>query len=355
MRLLPSVRRSPPRRLLMIIIAAVALAALLVWWIVGARNEASVEAEREKPVAVPSRVTAVNGQTVVRIDAATQRRNGIQTGSVPAASAGAAVRAFASVLDATRLTDLTNNYVAARAQASATRAKAAASRAAADRARLLYQDAQNVSLAQFQAAEAIYRADEATAAAAEAQLQSAVATARQEFGPALALGSSFVAGIIQRRLVLLQVTAPPDMAVRSPPAVVPVQADAGIGGQARLVSAAARTDPRIQGSSFYYVAPASSGLLPGMNVVALLPGAPNATGAAIPPEAVVSWQGRSWIYRRTGALTFARIAISTDIPAPGGGYVVQNIPAGAEVVIRGAQLLLSEEMRSRTQAPGEEN
>ena len=355
MRLLSSVRRSPPRRLLILIIAAVALAALLVWWISASRTEASREAEREKPVAVPSRVTVVNGQTVVRIDASTQRRNGIQTASVSAATGGAPVRAFASVLEATRLTDLTNNYVAARTQLSAARAKVAASRAAADRARLLYKDAQNVSLAQFQAAEATYRADEATAAAADAQLQSAVATARQEFGPSLAMGSSLIAGIVQRRLVLLQVTAPPDMAVRSPPAVIPVQADAGIGGQARFVSAAARTDPRVQGSSFYYVAPASSGLLPGMNVVALLPGAQNATGAAVPPEAVVSWQGRSWIYRRTGPLTFERILISTDIPAPSGGYLVQNIPASAQVVVRGAQLLLSEEMRSQTQAPGEKD
>ena len=355
MRLLSSVRRSPPLRLLILIIVAVALAALLFWWIGAARTEASLEAEREKPVAVPPRVSVVNGQTLVKIDLATQRRNGIRTASVPAASGGAPVRAFASVLDATRLTDLTNAYVAARTQASAARAKAAASRAAADRARLLYKDAQNVSLAQLQAAEATYRADQAAAAAAEAQLQTAVATARQEFGPALAMGSSLVAGIIQRRLVLLQVTAPPDVAVRSPPAVVPVQADAGIGGQARFVSAAARTDPRIQGSSFYYVASASSGLLPGMNVVALLPGAASASGAAVPTDAVVSWQGRSWIYRRTGPLTFERIAISTDIPAPGGGYVVQSIPAGAEMVVRGAQLLLSEEMRSQTQAPGEQD
>ncbi len=353
MRLLSSVRRSPRFRLLILIIAAVALAALLVWWIGEARNEASLEAEREKPVAVPPRVSVVNGQTVVKIDLATQRRNGIRTAPVVSAAGGAPARAFASVLDATRLTELTNNYIAARTQLNAARAKARASRAAAERARLLYRDAQNVSLAQLQSAEATYQADQAAVAAAEAQVQTTVATARQEFGPALAMGSSLVSGIVQRRLVLLQVTAPADIAVRSPPAVVPVQADAGIGGQARLVSAAARTDPRIQGSSFYYVAPASSGLLPGMNVVALLPGAAAANGAAVPPEAVVSWQGRSWIYRRTGPLTFERIAIPTNIPAPGGGYLVQNIPAGAEVVVRGTQLLLSEEMRSTTRAPGE--
>lgn len=347
-------RRLRPVRRVLAVIAILGFAALLIWWIGASRKEASLEAEREKPVAVPQRVSSMDGRPVVRIDAATQRRNGIDTAPVSLASASAPLRAFASVLDAARLTDLSNSYATVGTQVAAARAKAAASRAALDRARLLYRDSQNVSLAQFQAAEASYRANQAAATAAQAQLQTTIATARQEFGPALRLGSSLVTSILQWQSVLLQVTAPPEVAVSSPPAVIQVQADAGIGARARLVSAAVRTDPRIQGASFFYVAPAASGLLPGMNVVALLPGGVAVSGAVVPQAAVVSWQGRSWIYRRTGPAIFERVAVSTEVTAPDGGYLVQGLPADAEVVIRGAQLLLSEEMRSQTQAGGEQ-
>lgn len=348
-------RRVRPLRLAIVAAAVVGLAALLIWWIGEARTEASLEAEREKPVAVPRRVGSDNGRPVVKIDAATQQRNGIATSSVAAASRGAPVRAFASVLDVARLTDLSNTYLTANTQVAATRAKAAASRAARDRTRLLYRDAQNVSLAQFQAAEAAYQADQAAASAAQAQLQTTIATARQEFGSTLNLGSSLVANLMQRQLVLLQVTAPSDAVVRSPPDPITVQGDGGTTVRVRFVSRAVRTDPRIQGSSFYYVAPASSGLLPGMNVVALLPGGQTMNGAAAPLAAVVSWQGRSWVYRRAGPITFERVAISTDVPAPNGGYLVRGLSPGDAVVTRGAQLLLSEEMRSQTQTTGEQD
>ena len=350
------VRRTQSLRLVLIVLPVAALIVLLIWWVGESRKEASLEAERERPVAVPRRVVSDNGRPIVKIDVATQRRNGIETAPAPAAYGRAPVRAFASVLDVARLTDLSNSYLSATTQFTAARAKAAASRAARDRARLLYRDAQNVSLAQFQAAEAIYQADQATASAAQAQLQTTIATARQEFGSTLSLGSSLVGGLMQRQSVLLQVTAPTDAAVGSPSAMITIQGDGGIAVRVRFVSRAVRTDPRIQGSSYYYVAPASSGLLPGMNVVALLPGGGGgASGAAVPATAVVSWQGRSWIYRRAGPQTFERVALSTDISAPSGGYLVQNLAAGTQVVTRGAQLLLSEEMRSQTQPVGEQD
>ena len=292
---------------------------------------------------------------MVKLDAATQQRNGIQTSVLSAAADRQPVRAFASVLDVARLTDLSNTYLSGQAQLASARAKVAASKAAFDRAQLLYRDAQNMSLAQMQAAEAAYRADQASLAAAQAQVQTTLATARQAFGQALGLGSPLTASLVQRRQVLLQVTAPPGMAVASPPATLPVQNDAGVITQARLVSPAVTTDPKIQGYSFYYVAPAASGLLPGMNVLALLPGSGAVNGVAVPDSAVVSWLGRYWIYRRTGPQAFERVEISTSQPAAGGGYLVQTLAPGTSVVIGGAQLLLSEEMRSSGQASGEKD
>jgi len=90
---------------------------------------------------------------------------------------------------------------------------------------------------------------------------------------------------------------------------------------------------------------AGGGLLPGLNVEALLP-AENAaaqSGVIVPEPAVVWWQGRAWIFVQTGKGVFAQRAIATDQPEPAGGYFVAGFPAGQAVVVRGVQVLLSEE------------
>jgi hypothetical protein len=99
--------------------------------------------------------------------------------------------------------------------------------------------------------------------------------------------------------------------------------------------------------SFFYTVPGDSGLLPGMNVLALLPSDKVVEGTVIPESAVVRWQGKDWIYLRTDERTFARREIATDLPAPDGGYVVSELPADATIVTRGAQALLSEELKAQ--------
>jgi len=342
-------RGSRPARLILIAVAAVGIILLLAWAFEESRKEAALEAERERPVPIPLRATYENGRPIVRVDAATQRRNGIIVTPVEAASAVAPIRAFARVVDVARLTDLNNNYETSRASVAAAEAKAAASRAAAERARLLYRDAQNFSLAQLQSAEATWRADEAAAASARAQLDANTALIRQEFGMAFRPGATLVASLAQRRSVLIQVTAPPGVAGVSAPSAVQLESDTGVRTSARLVSAAAQVDPRIQGYSFYYVAAASSGLLPGMNLLALLPGSRTVSGALVPETTIVSWQGRSWLYRLVGPEAFERIEVPSELQASEGGSIVPGLAAGTRVVTQGAQLLLSEEMRSQIQ------
>jgi hypothetical protein len=69
----------------------------------------------------------------------------------------------------------------------------------------------------------------------------------------------------------------------------------------------------------------------------------------VPATAIVWWQDRAWIYRRSGPETFTRMTIPTELPAPGGGYIVKDLPKNAEIVTRGAQSLLSEEFRAQIQ------
>jgi len=103
--------------------------------------------------------------------------------------------------------------------------------------------------------------------------------------------------------------------------------------EATLLSTAPRVDPKLQGRTFFYLA-SGARLSAGMNVAALIPTSRGISRVVVPPDAVVSWEGRSWVYVRRAPTKFARI----DAGA---------VKAGDEVVTTGAQQLLSEEMRSQ--------
>jgi multidrug efflux pump subunit AcrA (membrane-fusion protein) len=108
---------------------------------------------------------------------------------------------------------------------------------------------------------------------------------------------------------------------------------------------APRVDPRLQGATFFYLAPGGK-LSAGMNVTARFAGTQAMSGAIVPSDSVVSFQGKSWVYIKRDPTHFVRREVSIRNPA-GGGFFVTNVPAGSEVVTNGAQQLLSEEMRSQ--------
>lgn len=91
-------------------------------------------------------------------------------------------------------------------------------------------------------------------------------------------------------------------------------------------------------------------LRPGLALVAWLPtGAPAQPGLLIPASAVVRLAGESFVYARRGAEAFERRALPSAHAVPGGWFVEQdpNVAEPLELVIRGAQTLLSFELLSR--------
>ena len=348
-------------RLLVILAAVGSLGALVVWGFLAGRGEAALEAERERPVKAPSRVSTYGrGQPVVTFDAATREQSGVAVIKPKSMQHQDQVRAYGTVLDLDKLVTLDNNYVTALAQLHSAQAKVVASKAAFERAQALSKD--NVAtLAQLQTAEATFGVDQAGVETAEAQVKTLKATALQEWGAvigkALVASGALVTRLIERDTFLLQITLPPGTSI-TPPATATVQFGASASRhQVQFVSSATQTDPKTQGLSFYYAADAASNLLPGMNVLAFVPCGAPIDGIEIPASAVVWWTGRAWIYLRTGVDTFTRHEIPTDAPAPDGGFIVsvKSLPQPVpELVAQGAQMLLSEEFRAQIQV-GEDN
>jgi len=334
---------------------------LVISGFVEGRQEAAVEAERAEPIKPPLRVTLpARGEPVVTIDAEAQKAIGLETMVPKPAPYQEQIRAFGTVLDLASLTTLNTNYVAATSQLQTAKAKLAASLPAYERAKALY--AKNFgNLVQVQTSEAALIGDKAAVAAAQSQVRTLAATAIQEWGPvignALVAGTGLVNRLIERREFLLQITVPPGLSIIPPPT-----ASVEVGGSShraaiRYISPATRTDPRIQGLSFFYAAAANSGMLPGMNARAYLVSGQAADGYIIPASAIVWWSGRPWVYVKIEDDAFTRRQIPTDMPAGQGGEFVVPVSAFSEpepaIVTKGAQLLLSEEFRAQIQVGGD--
>ena len=331
--------------------AVIAVGALMGWGVFTGRNEAAIEAESERAIKVPVRVSSENGEPLIALDTETQQRSGIETAALPAAPHQEQVRGYGMVLDVARLTELSNNYASAKAQLQTAQAKLAMSKPAFERAQRLFTEHQVVSEAQLQAAVAGFGTDQASLAAAEAQVRTLSATAYQEWGSVLGKSlideSPMISRLIERQDFLLQITLPPGVILPAPPSTASIATGKPARAAITFVSLATRIDPKIQGMSFFYTVPAESGVLPGMNVLAFLPSGKPIEAVTVPASAIVWWQGRAWVYRRRGGDRFIRVEIATDLPARSGGYIVKDLPKDAEIVMRGAQLLLSEEFRAQ--------
>ncbi len=326
------------------------------------RIEALLPDLRQAPVAdvrlPPPRTAVEDGRTVVRLTDPERKRIGLVVETRPAVMHRQELTAYGSVLDIARITELANSYATSVAALQTAEARVEVSASAARRARNL--GAGVVAVAQIETAEGTLLTDRAAVTAAESQVRTLSATARQEWGSVLGKAiidrAPLVTRLIERADFLVQVTLPPGESLATPPQaafaeVPPQSARVAL----RLVSPATRTDPRIQGQSFYYLASGDSGLLPGTSTMAFLPADRTVRGVLVPEDAVVHGEGATWVYRGTAEGAYVRHPIRPDTPMSADSFVVPDLPDGAEIVLRGGQALLSEEMKSRIRVVGDDD
>jgi len=347
------------RRVIAAVIIAV-LIGLIVWGFVRRRKEAGAEAEREKPVEAPSRVTVQNGQTIVTVNAATQTKSGIAVAPLaPANTAGnvsGTLQAFGSIVDIQELLDLQNEYLTQRANREKAQADVEATGREYERLRFLNADKKNVSDKAVEAARAAYENARANLEVTNVAANVALSKARQRWGERLAALITSASGLSRLALVqdvIIQISIPPESSEVVAPAQVVVRAPNGMTTTARLVGIAPRTDPKTQGRAFFYIASSQNGAFtPGMTLDVLLPTPASATvargeGVFVPNSAVVWSRGASFVYVEMQPGRFARTPVLLNTPAAGGWIVTSGLAAGTRVVVSGAQQLLSEEFRSQ--------
>lgn len=316
--------------------------ALLAWAFVAGRKELAAEREREKPVTAPQRVSRGSaGETIVSLDAATQTRIALKVEPLAAATLPREVAGYGLVLTPEPLAALD-------AELSAAEAALAASKAAADRLRTLRQESDNVSAKSLETAEAQFRADESRARNAAQRLALGWGDAVSSLdAPAR---EKLVAGLVKREVALARVDLPAGEML----AASPVSAHVVVLGredrplEASGVWIAPAIDPTTLGQGF--LLRIESAIQPGAAVTAYLatPGEPR-TGVVIPRAALIRAAGKTWAYVKVGEGHFTRIEVAPEHPVAQGWFVTDGFTAGDRIVVEGAQILLSEEMKSQIQ------
>ncbi len=310
------------------------------------------EEEKERAIKTPSRVSIQNGQTVITLDPETQSRVGITMASLEAVTTREQVTAPAVVVSAQELVSARNNYVAALTRLEKARANVDVSQQEAVRLQALYQDNQNASQKALQSAQGALRSDQADAQAAQQDLALEAAAVRQSWGDVVAKwvvdDPPPLDRVLDQREFLVQVTLPAGE-VSTAPETISLEIPESSHTQARFISSFPRVDPRIQGISLLYVMPNRLGLAPGLNLMARLPVGRLMHGVLVPRSAMVWWQGNAWVYQQTAVGRFVRRQVPNDTPLASGAFVSRGFSPGDQIVIRGAQTLLSEEFRSQIQ------
>jgi hypothetical protein len=294
-----------------------------------------------------------DGGPDVLVSPAVQKATGIETQRPKGHDLRPSLPMQGVVADLRPLIELRSRMLAAVRDADALRAAAVRSRAEYLRVRTLYEDDRNASQRALQAAEAERVAADSRLSTAEAGIAALREQLRQEWGPELGRWAEAVRSPRLERLLdgtdalllmnlRLGAGAPKQMGQLE---ILP-PANAGDTRRATLVSPAPRIDPGVPGATYFYRV-AAKGLRIGERVTGRLPlGEKEIEGVIIPPSAVVWHGGKAWVYVQEAADRFERREVSTAEPV-GDGWFDTKIDFDDRVVVRGAQLLLSEELRSQ--------
>ncbi len=335
------------------------LIAVLILTFLGAcshRSDGEDTSRRDQAKKEPAQVSAEDGQTVLTLDPAAQKRLGLELVTLSAAVTRQQFTVPAVVLSVESLATSRNGYVAMQAQLQKSKVAADVARKEYTRLKTLFEQNQNISEKSLQSAQGTFETNEAEMQVEELQLNLQESVIRQEWGGVATKwtveNSPELQRILDQREVLVQMTMPPGTTFGAPRSIS-LEMPGGTRTEATLVSSFPKVDPRVQGRSFLYLAPAQTGLAPGTNLVAHLSVGKEMKGLIVPASAVVWSEGKSWIYEQADSDRFMRRAVATDTPVEKGFFVTRGFSPGDRVVSQGAQALLSEESLQRGRSGGE--
>ncbi|HXF17420.1 MAG TPA: hypothetical protein VN496_10470 [Burkholderiales bacterium] len=341
-------------RLAYAIIALMGLViAALSWALVYySRDELGTQTEKRDDRVTSASVAGIeSGRAIVRLSAQSQAAAGIVVQPLKSATHESALEAYGIVANLQPLAEWRGRYLSAAAEARAARATLAAAESEYRRMQLLFQDDRNVSEQAMQAALARYRAEQLRVSAADQAAASIRDGLRGAWGESVTQwavnpDSQTMRSLLQQTSFLVQLVVPnqlPRGALRNRIAIAPAIARENV-RRATFVGASPQIDAAFPGETYFYIVN-GGGLRAGMRVVARFGMGGSATGVIVPSAAVVWHAGKAWAYVKDDDDSFARFEVLTADEMEGGWFNTAGFDDDDEVVVSGAQLLLSEELK----------
>jgi hypothetical protein len=340
-RIAVSKKRNAVKKILIGIIAIVVIAGLILGYVFMSK-ERSEEAESDKPVATESKVSRdQNGDIAIKLDEPSQKILALKIEPLAAAQLEPETKGYGRVLDPATLSAAVADLISARATADASKKELSRIKTLAGE--------NNASARALESAQAAVDRD-------SAQAESARARFAVTWGKALADREDlpkFVDSLARDESVLVRIDLPAGEFLKSPPlgARLIALGNENTPVDAELIGAAPAVDPQTQGQGFLFLVRSHEpALVPGAAVVGYIKTAGEAqSGVTIPRNAVVRFNGKTWIYVQTENDTFTRREIFEQEPLADGWFMKEGFKPGERVVVTGAQMLLSEEQKYQIQ------
>lgn len=296
--------------------------------------------------------TVIAGKMMVRIEDEIGDYAGIETATLVETNFSPESKALATVVDIRPLLALRTQHHQASAALNVANVTERAAAAELARLNMLAKSAGSVATKNVNYADASWREAKAKLQGFNFDLQAIDDEALQTWGVVIASwilteDSKEWQRLLSRQDSLLLVTLPMDLSLAAQVNYIQIARD-GSRQQARkadFVSPALATEQVIQGETYYFKT-ATDQLRTGMRLDAWLPhGSEPLNGVFIPEQAMVWNDGQAWAYVKLEDDLYQRRSLLSGLAAAGGVFMTDEIHSGDILVMRGAQMLLSEEFR----------
>lgn len=302
--------------------------------------------------AVDTRLKLVDGSLSVKISNEVQQLAGLETSRLESIDVQMEDRTIATVIDIQELLDLRSEYRNVMAQRDIASTTYKNSSKLLEQLEVLHKEASNISMRELQQARASWEEDRARVHAGNIELENIRDNMIQKWNielTKLALNekSELFERLIKREevLILLSLKADQKLSPDSTFVFVNRTDDRTQTVKAFLVSSAPFADKTLQGESYFFRVNADK-LRTDMRLHAWLPETGIiGTGIYIPADAVVWYAGSAWAYLQVDDELFHRRSLINPIEISDGWLVKENFEVGDKIVIKGAQTLLSEEIK----------
>ncbi len=292
-------------------------------------------------------------QSFIKLEPKAQKLSGIETLTLEPASHHTEFTAYGKAINLQPLLALRSRYLLALTERSGAKAKFKQAEQNINRQQDLYQSGVS-SKRNLQEQQAQWQAYKSQSDATDFQGKAIINEALVLWGKELtdwvmSSNSDKLGTFLSGRQRLLQITLPTNKHLPDTISAIYIEAsgDRSKAHKAQLISLATRTETVAQGESYYFQTD-DKNIITGMNVTAWIPEAnEQMTGVIIPKSALIWYMDQAFVYIKTTEDAFSRRILKQYSATADGYFIPDAIKPGEQIVTKGAQMLLSEELRGQ--------